>query len=62
MYKLKKGQEAITLVDGPDAGKTFEKDVEYEQAPVGYEKRFEAVKFHDPGPVKKSSKTAGGKK
>lgn len=41
MVKLKKGQEAFEIVDGPDRGRKFERDVEYEKPPKGYENRFE---------------------
>ncbi len=46
MVILKKGQEAFTIVDGPDKGKTFKPNTEYEKAPKGYEKRFSAVKLN----------------
>ncbi len=36
MVKLKKGQEAFEIVDGPDKGKKFKRDVEYEKAPDGH--------------------------
>lgn len=59
MLKLKKGQEAFTIVDGPDAGKTFRPGMEYDRAPGGYEDRFESVaaekapeKTKDPKPPK----------
>jgi hypothetical protein len=43
MLKLKKGREAFQIVDGPDAGKTFRPGIGYDQAPKGYEDRFEKV-------------------
>lgn len=49
MYELKKGEESFTLVDGPDAGKTFHQGKKYQKIPAGYEFRF----FSD----KKSSST-----
>jgi hypothetical protein len=58
MVKLKKGQETFTIVDGRDAGKTFEKGVEYDKPPKGYESRFardlqvKKVKLHKPAVVK----------
>lgn len=45
MVKLKKGQEAFVIVDGPDTGRKFEPGVEYDAAPKGYESRFEKVKL-----------------
>jgi len=45
MVKLKKNQEAFTVVDGPDAGRTFERGVEYDHVPKGYESRFEKVRL-----------------
>ncbi|MBU1193964.1 MAG: hypothetical protein KKE62_01975 [Proteobacteria bacterium] len=48
MVKLKKGQEAFVVVDGPDAGRTYRQDTTYPQAPKGYETRFEQIK---PKPV-----------
>jgi len=43
MVRLKKGQEAFEIVDGPDAGLKFERDKTYDQAPKGYEDRFDKV-------------------
>ena len=56
MFKLKKGQESFTVVDGPDACSTYEKDVEYESVPQGHESRFESVKFLKPAEVKTVTK------
>jgi len=53
MVRLKKSQEAFTVVDGPDAGKTYRPGMAYDQAPAGYEKRFEKI---DPEPPKESDK------
>ena len=50
MVRLKKGREAFTIVDGPDAGKTYRPGMEYDQVPKGYEDRFEKNK--DPKPPK----------
>lgn len=44
MYRLKPGQESFQIVDGPDAGRTFERGKMYGQAPAGYENRFERLK------------------
>jgi len=44
MYKLKDGQEAFTIVDGPDADKTYLRGKSYSQAPSGYENRFEQIR------------------
>jgi hypothetical protein len=52
MMKLKKGQETFQVVDGPDAGRTFERGVEYDTPPKGYENRFEKVKLSKPVEVK----------
>ena len=52
MVKLKKGQETFTVVDGPDAGKTFEKGVEYDKPPKGFESRFGKIKLDKPAVVK----------
>ena len=43
MYELKAGQESFTIVDGPDAGKTFRKGVAYQDRPKGYAKLFSRV-------------------
>jgi hypothetical protein len=59
MVKLKKGQETFQVVDGPDAGRTFERGVEYDIPPKGYKDRFEAVKLSKPVEVKIIEK--GGK-
>lgn len=40
-FKLKPGQEAFTIVDGPLAGTNYKRGVEYPKAPEGYEDRFE---------------------
>ncbi|MBU3952168.1 MAG: hypothetical protein KKF12_17635 [Proteobacteria bacterium] len=47
-YKLKNGQETFQVVDGPDTGKTYKRDVEYESIPPGEEHRFEKVKVSTP--------------
>jgi len=53
-YRLKKGQENIQIVDGPDAGKKFKRGVEYDEVPAGENSRFERV----PEPKPKTEKTA----
>jgi len=56
MVRLKKGREAFEIVDGPDAGQKFERNKTYDQAPRGYEDRFEKVaqvEVPDPVPAAK---------
>ena len=70
MYQLKKGQETFQIVDGPDEGLTFERNKTYDQAPKGYENRFEPVATEpapigasfdpDPAPPVKTTKTRKG--
>lgn len=70
MVKLKKGREAFEIVDGPDAGLKFERNKTYDQAPKGYEDRFEAVVTEtatmvvkddqDPAPPVKTTKIRKG--
>lgn len=43
MFRLKNGQEAFQVVDGPDTGKTYQRGVEYESIPAGEGHRFEKV-------------------
>ena len=62
MVKLKKGQETFQIVDGPDAGKTFTRGVEYESPPKGYENRFTSVKLTQPVEVKITDKKGGKSK
>lgn len=59
MFKLKKGQEAFTIMDGPDAGKTYRPGMSYDQAPAGYETRFEKIK---PSPAVSSDKKTPARK
>jgi len=47
-YKLKGGQEAFTIVDGPDAGRTFKRGVSYPERPRGYARMFTKVKTTTP--------------
>lgn len=57
MFRLKKGQEAFEVVDGPDAGKKYERDVEYHQPPKGHENLFEPVRTGlKPKPEKAAAK------
>lgn len=42
-YRLKRGQETFTVVDGPDAGKTFKRGREYDRIPDAEKHRFEKV-------------------
>lgn len=43
MYKLKKGQESFTPVEGPMAGREFAPGRIYEEIPPGTEGRFEKI-------------------
>jgi len=43
-YRLKKGQEAFQIVDGPDARMKFEKGRTYTKIPKAEARRFEEVK------------------
>ena len=61
MLRLKKGQETFQVVDGPDAGKTYERGVKYDQVAKGYESRFEKVKLVMPVQPKITG-TKGSKK
>jgi len=45
-YRLKPGQEAFEVVDGPDAGKKYVKGRAYDTVPAADKHRFERV----PGP------------
>lgn len=46
MYRLKNGQETFEIVDGPDAGKRFERGRTYDAVPGAEKHRFELA----PGP------------
>jgi len=48
MFRLKNGQDTFTVVDGPDAGKTFQRGMEYEAIPPGEGHRFEKVAVPTP--------------
>ncbi|SDU26693.1 hypothetical protein [Desulfobacula phenolica] len=62
-FKLKKGQETFQVVDGPDAGRTYERGQEYETLPKGEEHRFEKVSVPTAALVKsKELKTTKEKK
>lgn len=50
MYRLKKGQESFQVVDGPAAGRKFERGVEYDRPPQGEEWRFETINLNPPIP------------
>jgi hypothetical protein len=43
LYRLKPGQEAFRLVDGPMAGRVFRPGERYEQIPTGMKARFETA-------------------
>lgn len=49
-------------MDGPDAGKTYEKDVEYGHVPESEKSRFEKVKFLKPTVTKTNDKKKEGGK
>ncbi len=53
-YRLKKGQENITIMGGPFEGKKFIRGVEYSEIPPTEKHRFEKV----PEPKPKAAKTA----
>jgi len=53
--KLKPGQEAFEIVDGPDAGKKFEPGIPYDRVPTGYEDHFEEVKKTESKKAKSAS-------
>lgn len=57
MHQLKKGQEGFRIVDGPDAGKTFERGKPYTAPPAGYENRFEKIRV----PAEETKGKKGGK-
>ena len=64
-YRLKPGRESFQIVDGPFAGRKFERGREYkrEEIPPGERARFEEVIA--PAPAKKTTepkKDAGSKK
>jgi len=44
MYKLKKGFENFQVVDGPFAGRKFEKGKEYDEVPPDEAKKFEKIR------------------
>ena len=44
MYKLKKGIESFQVVDGPFAGRKFEKGKEYAEIPPDEAAKFEKIK------------------
>jgi len=43
MYQLKKGAEEFRVVDGPFAGRKFERGKVYAEIPAGEAERFERV-------------------
>jgi hypothetical protein len=43
MYKLKKGYEEFSIVEGPFAGKTFRRGESYAEVPPQEMRRFEEV-------------------
>lgn len=44
MHRLKKGQEAFEVVDGPMAGRKFRPGEVYAEIPAQEKRRFEAVR------------------
>ena len=61
-YKLKEGQEAFEMVDGPMAGQKFKPGFHYEEIPDRYKDRFQKVKKQTAKPMGKKTETAGGAK
>jgi len=59
-YRLKRGQESFQVVDGPLAGRKFERGKEYreDEIPPEEEQRFEAVK--PPAPA--AARAAGARR
>ncbi len=57
-YKLKRGQESFTAVDGPFAGRTFCPGKIYAAVPPGEERRFERVRDAAPVPDPDTARTA----
>lgn len=42
-YQLKKGVESFEIVDGPDAGKAFERGRSYKDVPEAYAAMFDST-------------------
>lgn len=59
MFKLKKGQEAFEVVDGPMAGRKFTPGVEYAEVPPQEKQRFAEVKEPKAKPAPPPKKTTG---
>lgn len=47
-YRLKKGEENFEIVDGPDAGKKFERGKVYAERPYVLRGRFEEIPEETP--------------
>ncbi len=62
MYKLKKGQESITIVDGPDAGKNYARGKTFDAPAKGYEHLFTKIKTTDSQPHRLGKKNKKEKK
>lgn len=58
MYQLKPGQEAFEVVDGPFAGKKYEKGVSYDAVPEHEAHRFQPVALELPPAQAKLTDTA----
>lgn len=56
MFQLKKGQEAFTIMAGPDEGKTFRPGMTYDVPPIGYTNRFEKIQTSQAAKSKKQAK------
>ncbi len=56
MYRLKKGQESITIVDGPDAGRNYARGKTFDAPAAGYEHLFTKIKTTDSQPNKPGKK------
>lgn len=55
MYRLKPGQESITIVDGPFAGRTFRPGIVYDTIPPSEAARFDSLipESADPEPKRR---------
>lgn len=54
-YRLRPGQETIEIVDGPMAGRRYEKGKTYAEVPPQEAHRFEEMRPKKKAPAKKSA-------
>lgn len=59
MYRLKKGQESFTAVEGPCEGKTYKPGETYAEVPPGEERRFDDI---GAAPARKAAAPAAAEK